>query len=395
MEGRMIVRQFITGMVALVAVVGGTAVIAAEASTPTVTQTSLAPTTATAGVNVKATLVVHSTGKVSAQAITVAVRDSKGKNVDFPGKHAQVINGTYTYTSGAKSFVAGSYTEFGSYELAGKWHPFASKALKVTAAKPAPKPTPKPTPTPVKPPVTTPPVPTPTPTPTPPVSAGPVGVPGNWKTSFSDEFNGTALNTNVWQPGWFGTGITGPVNSSETHPYSSANVTESGGNLNLALTSTNGALVSSNPDALGTGKGFQYTGPAVLEARVYVPGSGTTVANWPAVWTDGQSWPANGEDDIMEGLGGATAFHVHTNAGGPGKSVNVGPGWHTFASQWNGTAMTFWYDGVNEGTEAWSTNNAPQYIIFDNSSYNGTGPGSGIVPAVMQVDYVREFVPTN
>ena len=351
--------------VALLAVTGvvGGIVVASNAATPTITQTSLAPVSATAGVATKATLVVHSTGKLTVQSITVAVRDSKGNNLDFPGAHSQAVNGDYNYTTGARSFSAGSYTEFGSYELNGTWHPLPSKTFTVTA-------------------------PTPTPIPTPPSASGPTGVPGAWKTAFDDEFNGTSLNTNVWQPGWFGTGQTGPVNSSEPHKYNSANVTESGGTLNLALTATNGSLVSSNPDALGTGKGFQFTAPSVIEASVYVPGNGSTVSNWPAFWTDGQSWPANGEIDVMEGLGGGTAYHVHTNAGGPGKTVNVGSGWHTFAASWSGTTMTFYYDGVNVGSEPYSTGNAPQYILFDNSSY---GP-DGTTPSVMKIDYVKVWV---
>lgn len=354
-----------------------TAASCSAAVAPVVTETSLTPTALTAGQSAKATLVVHSTGKVAAQAVTVAVRDKNGNNVDFPGGHSATINGDYTFTSGAKSFPAGSYTEFGSYEVSGSWHPLASKTLVVSPVVVTPPPvTPPPTTPPVTPPPTTPP-------------AGPVGVPGSWTAQFDDEFNGTALNASVWQPGWFGTGLTGPVNSSEPHKYSSANVSESGGTLNLALTATNGSLVSTNPDALGTGKGYQFSGPSVLEARVFVPGSGTTVSNWPAFWSDGQSWPSNGEIDVMEGLGGGTAYHVHTNAGGPGQTVNVGSGWHTFAADWSGNTMTFYYDGKNVGSEPYSTGNAPQYILFDNSSY---GP-DGTTPSVMQVDWVKVWKP--
>lgn len=364
MVGRPVLRR-IAAVLVVVGVVFASAntVVESAASSPAVTLTSLSPSSASTGVSTKATLVLHSSGKVAVQDVTVAVRSSTGANVDFPGAHSAALNGAYTYVSGSKTFAAGLYTEFGSYEVGGVWHPLASKTLTVSAA------------------------------PTPSPSSGPAGVPGAWSTVFDDEFNGTALNTSVWQPGWFGSGVTGPVNGSEPHPYTSTNVTESGGSLNLALTASNGALVSSNPDALGAGKGYQFTGPAVLEARVFIPGTGSTVNDWPAFWSDGQSWPGDGEIDVMEGLGGGTAFHVHTTAGGPGGDVNVGPGWHTFAAAWSGTSMTFYYDGVNVGSEPYSTGNAPQYILFDNTS--SASIGGPTVPGVMQVDYVKVYTPAG
>ena len=236
-------------------------------------------------------------------------------------------------------------------------------------------------------PTPTPTTPTPTPTPTPTgTSTGfnptPLGMPGNFTYTGGDEFNGTALNTNMWTPGWFGTGLTGPVNSGEHQGYDSANVTEPGdGTLHLALTATKGSLVSSNTH-------FSFTSPGAYEARVYLPGSGGDLYNWPAAWTDGQSWPANGEIDAMEGLGtpDTPCFHVHTSAspnGVGGCPSGDYTGWHTYGFQWTGTTITFYYDGVNVGSEPYSTGNAPQYLIFDNTS-SGTP-----VPDVMQVDYVR------
>ncbi|MCW2724025.1 MAG: hypothetical protein JWN35_946, partial [Frankiales bacterium] len=39
-------------------------------------------------------------------------------------------------------------------------------------------------------------------------AAAPVGVPGSWKLKFSDEFNGTTLDTSKWSTGWLASGIT-------------------------------------------------------------------------------------------------------------------------------------------------------------------------------------------
>ena len=56
--------------------------------------------------------------------------------------------------------------------------------------------------------------------------------PGDWNLIFSDEFNGTALDSTKWTPGWFGTGITGPVNAEELACYDSTHVRAAGdGNL--------------------------------------------------------------------------------------------------------------------------------------------------------------------
>ena len=370
-------RSMVAAVSALVLAAGGLVGAGpAGAAGVTVTGTALTPATLTAGVPSQAVLTVRSTGRIAVQAITVAVRDGAGTNLDFPGSHSATINGSYSYVSRARAFAAGNYTEFGAYEVGGVWHPLTSRTLTVSAA-PAPNPGPGPTPT-----------------PEPSAPPGPTGVPGAWAPAFDDEFNGTALDPGVWQPGWFGTGITGPVNRSETHPYSSANVSESGGTLNLALSADNGALVSSNPEVLGAGHGYDFTGPAVLEARVFVPGSGTTIDNWPAFWSDGQISPANGEVDVMEGLRGGSAFHVHTSAGGPGGTANVGPGWHSFAADWDGSTMSFYYDGRLVGGEPFATGNAPQYIVLDNSSSASVG-GPTVTPATMRVDYVRVFTPAD
>jgi hypothetical protein len=59
----------------------------------------------------------------------------------------------------------------------------------------------------------------------------------SYKLVFDEEFNGTALDLTKWNPSWFGstsTQVTQPVNpGSETAAYSPAQVTVSGGYLNL------------------------------------------------------------------------------------------------------------------------------------------------------------------
>ena len=221
----------------------------------------------------------------------------------------------------------------------------------------------------------------------------PVGVSGAWHTVFGDEFNGTSLDTSKWTRGWFGTGITGPVNSAETACYDDSLVTVPGdGSLHLPLISKSstcggtarpysGALVSS------TGK-FQYT-YGYYEVRAYLPAASTgAIADWPAVWSDGQSWPTDGENDTMEGLGGQACYHFHFPAGGPGACANGNyTGWHIFGSDWEAGSVTYYYDGVKVGQITTGITASPQYLILDYTQGQYGGPTS--VPALMQVDYVR------
>jgi beta-glucanase (GH16 family) len=229
----------------------------------------------------------------------------------------------------------------------------------------------------------------------------PVGQGHKWKLIFNDEFNGTSLNTSIWTPGWFGTGITGPVNVAETTCYSPSNVQLPGdGNLHLSLIQQSetcfggeepltGALISSNPDDGVAGHvGFQYTF-GYMEVGVYLPPSSTgVIANWPAAWSDGQSWPTDGENDTLEGLSGSPCFHFESPAGNPGGcAVGNYSGWHTFGSDWKPGSVTYYYDGVKVGEITTGITSAPQYLILENTQ--GSYGGVTVTPATMLVDYIR------
>jgi beta-glucanase (GH16 family) len=204
-----------------------------------------------------------------------------------------------------------------------------------------------------------------------------------YKLIFADEFSGNTLNTKYWTPGWFGVGDTAPVQSDDLAADSSENVSVSDGSLNLELKKQpirvdgktypfTGALVSSN------GKfSFAY---GAIEFRAYVPVSvAGTVANWPALWTDGRNWPVDGEDDIFEGIDGWASYHFHSGAPGSSGSPNNGSavstkffGWHTFGADWQPGIVRYYYDGKLVGTITKGVTGAPQYIVMANS----LGPGS-------------------
>ncbi len=231
-----------------------------------------------------------------------------------------------------------------------------------------------------------------------PATAGPIGIPGAWNLTLDSEFSGSSLDTSIWRAGWFGSGVTAPVSNFEIDCYSSSNVTFPGnGTVQLSATDQSstckgvtqpytGAVLSTDPEDGRAGGGFSFT-YGVVEAKVYLPADGNQVADWPGIFTTGQVWPLDGEDDIMEGLGGTACFHFHDPLGGPGAcDRTIKPGWNTFASDWEPGKVTYYYDGVDVGSIATGITSAPMYIALDNAvSDESTTIGS----SAMQVAYVR------
>ena len=239
--------------------------------------------------------------------------------------------------------------------------------------------------------------------PTPASSAGPTpmptGVPGDWTLKFDGEFNGTGLDTAHWSTGWFGSGITPPVNSQEEDCYDPAQVAESDGALDLTLIQKSedcGISDSQYATGLVSTKGkFSFT-YGFIEARVWlpsVPGNPGEAADWPGVWLDGQNWPEDGEIDIAEGLGGRVCAHFHGPADPQGIGAGNGTGcpggtytdgWHTFAANWEPGIITYYYDGVDIGTVTSDVTAAPMFVVLD---YAAGHPFQA--PATMKIDYVR------
>ncbi len=229
----------------------------------------------------------------------------------------------------------------------------------------------------------------------------PLGVSGNWKLVLDSEFDGTKLDRTLWRPGWFGTGITGPINSNEIACYNSANATLPGSDtLDLSLTAIasrckgelhpyTGAVLSTNPEDGRSSGGFAFT-YGLVEARVYVPASRSHIVDWPAVMTLGQSWPDDGEDDILEGIDGTICARFHSlqnvviGAGGCLRQFHGG--WYTIAADWEPGSVTWYYNGARVGYTTEVTAQAMYLAIAYTASRKAPQLA---LPATLRVAYVR------
>jgi hypothetical protein len=221
------------------------------------------------------------------------------------------------------------------------------------------------------------PAPTPAPTPTPaPASPVPNGPSGNWKLLFDEDFDGNALNLNVWDPhdGW-------QKQNGVTDYASNVTVANSICSLHLPV-SNSGAAIQCKAVALAVGD--------YCEARINFAGNGTSIDDWPAFWASGPGWPAAGENDIAEGLGTLTV-NYHSPSGAhnmgeiPGDWAN---GFHTYGCQRFSDRCVEYWDGQQVKSYSTDDNGQAQSLILT------VGYGGGqFIPMELQCDYVRVWSP--
>jgi beta-glucanase (GH16 family) len=221
----------------------------------------------------------------------------------------------------------------------------------------------------------------------------PIGDPGSWRLVFDDEFSGSSLDTKSWSKGWFGSGVTQPLQPSAPECFDPRRVKVRHGSLNVSVSikpETCGGRTRPFSSGIVTTNGkFTYTyGFAEIRAKLAVSPTGV-VYDWPDFWTDGQNWPTDGEDDIVEGLGGQLCWHFHSSAGGPGTCLTspLTPGWHTFGADWEPGSVTYYYDGTVVATITTGITSAPMYLII--SIEADRQYGGPIRAATFRVAYVR------
>jgi beta-glucanase (GH16 family) len=256
-------------------------------------------------------------------------------------------------------------------------------------------PTPKPTPTPAQAPTQAPtPAPTQAPTPAPTQAPTPAPTPGTTLV-WSDEFNGTTVNSKTWWVYPSGNGNDGLATCQ------TSNVTVNGlGQLVITARRsgggyTSGELASNLTATCGT-----------IAASIKLPaGQGL----WPAFWAlgadyDSVGWPACGELDAMENLGNDTHV-VYGSVHAPGYDqttavtsvADLAAGFHTYSVTWTPYQVQMAIDGVVYATympNMASIFGKPFSVILDlavGGSWPGNPNASTNFPASMVVDWVRVY----
>ncbi len=235
--------------------------------------------------------------------------------------------------------------------------------------------------------------------------------PDTWQgmiLTWSDEFEGTALNTDYWGYDLGGGGWGN--NEWQTYTSSPQNSFLLDGKLHIVATDLYGNYFSARLLTRGK-KEFTY---GRIDIRARMPyGKGI----WPALWTLGANfgqvgWPRCGEIDIMEYLGhiqSQTHGALHYNKSG-GHQYQDGtytlPGgqsfhdaFHVFSIVWQENTIK-WYVDYNLFLQLTDTDapfeafRLPQFFIF-NVAVGGNWPGypdeTTVFPQTMEVDYIRIF----
>lgn len=245
---------------------------------------------------------------------------------------------------------------------------------------------------------------------------------GNWNIVWSDEFNGTTLNPNVWT---FDTGdgcSSGNCGwgNKELENYTSTtnNAYVAGGLLHIVAlhqpaSGTNYTSARIKSEGLFS---FKY---GRVEWRASLPQG---IGFWPALWMlgnnidTGTGWPGCGEVDVMENNGNAPGMvqgSLHSGSDETlvydfpaGGSVT---NFHTYTLDWATNAFLFYVDGyLYESQTNWGTSvtnqsypfpfNQPFFFIM-NLAIGGNYVGnpstnqinSNTFPAQVLVDYVRIY----
>lgn len=246
---------------------------------------------------------------------------------------------------------------------------------------------------------------------------------GEYSLVWSDEFDGTSLNTNNWTIEVNGSG--GGNQEKQYYTDRPENIRIEDGNLIIEARKeeynnrqyTSGRINSRDKRYFKYGK---------IEARICMPSGGGT---WPAFWTMGNDykrvgWPKCGEIDIIEHVGNQprmASFATHT----PDKNGTKGNNWssraymdgleeqyHVYGIEWleddyNGMDRIYFtidgeqlamtqesYEHVDENTY-WPFNK--EHFIILNLAIGGTMGGAiddNIFnsPVLMKVDWVRVYL---
>ena len=237
---------------------------------------------------------------------------------------------------------------------------------------------------------------------------------------FSDEFDGTELNTDMWRFD-IGTGSNGWGNN-ELEYYREENASVENGLLVIEARKENFGGRSYTSSRIKTEDNFSFTYGRVDVRAVVAEGKGL----WSAAWMLGQnfadiSWPYSGEIDIVDTIGGPgnedTAVHnVYYNNGGldasyspqsAGTEHKLSSGktysnsFHVFSIEWSADEIVWYVDDIRthsvsiaDGSDRAEAFRNDFFLIL-NVAVGGNWPGAPTTatqfPRGMLVDYVRVF----
>ena len=241
-------------------------------------------------------------------------------------------------------------------------------------------------------------------------------VPEGYQLDWSDEFDGTDLNTNDWKfeiqnPGWVNNELQRYVGKTfRGHKV----VFVEDGHLTIRAQKVEDQVVSGRINARPS-EGWRY---GYFEARIKLPkGRGT----WPAFWMmpvnvdwSTNPWPRCGEIDIMEEVGyspGNVSSSIHCAAYNhqdntqKTHSVHVPTAedeYHIYGLEWTSEKMSFFIDGKkhmeflkeSDDHEVWPFHYAfhPILNLAWGGSWGGVqGVDEGAFPCDLLVDYVRIY----
>jgi hypothetical protein len=359
---------------------------------------------------VTAQVMLHTDRPRTISQFVIAVRDSRGRNVDFPLQNRFQLSEAPRSWKQSTTLRNGTYTAWVAYNLDGRWVDLAPRRTftvgtktpttvgPAAPAEPVTRPTaPRPAPRPVP---TTSPISPISPTSAPPsntASAPPAT--GDWQLAFSDEFNGTAVDWQKWADTSSAENDNGRGNkgNQQLEWNQGKNCTVAGGTLvQLAkpddITSPSGqhyewssCLLSSSPSFA-----FQY---GYIEIRSKLP---SAKGFWPAFWT----WQAAGnntwtETDVYEFYSDNHNRLYLSQHSGSGGGCQLSPtfdpttAFHTYGADIKSTGTDFYIDNKLVCSAAGSPSGKTNLII-DNFVYSKIPPAAGST-GKHEIDWVRAW----
>jgi beta-glucanase (GH16 family) len=241
----------------------------------------------------------------------------------------------------------------------------------------------------------------------------------DWVLDWSDEFNGTALDSTVWTHD-IGAGGWG---NNESQYYQPNNAVVSGGFLTITARreTVGGAPYTSSRIQSSGKKSFTY---GRFEMRAKLPG---TQGLWPAFWLLGNNcnsfklyggttdWPGCGEIDAMEMIGGlsdgsgdytthGTLHYLNAQNINPMPSfayrnaAKLSEDFHIYRVDWTPQSFSWSIDGVTYGTKLITADmqafHRPYFMLLNlavGGNWGGWPDGTTVLPQTYVIDYVRHY----